>query len=162
MAVDEVERSDLHGNRVTKKPEAGWGPEFDENGKILNPKRIGGWNPTARFHPSELPADPVARAAFPKELIDENAYTQSPMSDVPPERRREVAVGAMADAHLRLESTVDSMTARQDAANEALGDDVRAEVESRKADRDAGAEETSEDPKPIVPASEGKEAPVKA
>lgn len=72
---------------------------WDENGMARPGKNVYSpeYAPTTTFHPYELPAHPAARAAFPRELINDGEWTQSPASDVPPEHRQRVGEQALRD-----------------------------------------------------------------
>lgn len=54
---------------------------LDSRGTFAKPRYINDMQPTTRFHPSELPPDPVAIRQIPAHLIDPNNVTESPGSD---------------------------------------------------------------------------------
>ena len=75
--------------------------ELDHRGAYANPRYINDLQPTTRFHPSELPADPEAIRRFPKNLIDENHYTESPLGDASLESRKARATQSWVEAAAR-------------------------------------------------------------
>jgi hypothetical protein len=78
--------------------------EVDASGRLVDRRPLNDLKPTTRFAPSELPANPIARAAFPKGLIDENNYTESPGSDSPLERRLASAEKALKAEEEKIEA----------------------------------------------------------
>lgn len=103
---------------ATEKTEKLDSDHWDENGMARPGKnQYNDYNPTTRFHPSELPANPVARANFPAHLIDENSWTQSPMSDAPAEMR----LARAEKAHAIEKERADRLQAQLDEINERAG-----------------------------------------
>ena len=115
---------------------------WDENGMARPGKNVysGGYNPTTRFHPNELPANPIARANFPDALIDENAWTQSPMSDAPMDMRMARAKLSHDQEKEKLDRLQEEMDRTHSMATERVTDSVPDPGEAVQASEDTKAE----------------------
>ncbi len=112
---------------------------WDENGMARHNDYVNDMHPTAKFHPYELPSHPVARANFPRHLIDADAgFAQSPMSDVPVDQRMAKGKAVMDEQRKMLEEGLAGMQELTERAlsNTHGGDSPEGALEAQ---RDAAA-----------------------